>query len=339
MHLARFYNANSRRWEPVRSDEYKAETHGDDLLCGDFNCTAKMAFRKATTTHGGSFVRAAHFATRPHKHHIDDCKMIAGQEPGNQKSSSLKKAVQDGTPVLLNLNMNAGLPLSHHFGSARDAKYLNTPYANWTRKNEYYPVSVTETDSLVNIFNAVSCEQGAEALGNFQIGHQQNIMDFDSFYIGDDEDKIKSLVRSLYMREETALQGQNDVYGFPRLIKFKPTKKEFQKQAHRKLVSGSRVFLNRRGPTALILLQNLCLDSHENTRALLENENSYVVASPHINRESLSSIFKGFRDGQKGNLYISLNWIVNSAAQFCRDNTRQKATNPGFQYSLPAPVI
>jgi hypothetical protein len=270
-------------------------------------------FRKGGLTHGGSFPRVAHFVTKPNQSHSENCSLVSENAEASI-NEGLVSAIQSGKEILVNLNMEVGKPLRLNFGSSRDAKNLDTPYARWLRTHNYYPISVNNVTDLVNVFNKVSSIGGDKALEKVTIGHEQQVLQFNDFFLDNDGESIKKLVKSMYMGRMASNDNHN-VESFPRLIRFKPTKKAHKSGQKSPNVFGSPLFLNRRENTALILLQKLELQKQSLRSDILQNNESYVLAIPSIDKEQLSRVFNLFQLQKKKNIYVRMNWKLSSQDQ------------------------
>lgn len=293
----------------IRVEDYERAAHRGHTLCGDFNCQARVYYRRETRTHGDVALRVPHFATMPGDTHIDGC---THHNPDSETRAlrSLEIALAAGQKILINLNINVGLSAGDDFGPAADPHAGNTPYARFMRAGGYFAVSANSANDLLRYRAALLRSGAPDAMARTYVGHRHELRKFENVFIGEDKKKLRTLFNTLALGDGVMQQGpQQTMTGFPRLFQFTPTKKTRDDGGRSGKINGTSQCISNAGEPGVILLQNLGLRDPGLRRDILENGATYVLAAPTISRGAV-------RKDDRGTSFVTMNWQIFSEGQY-----------------------
>lgn len=309
MFEARYKAEGDSAAHTVRVEDYERATHRGHLLCGDFNCAARLYYRDESRAYGDLKIRVPHFATMPHDKHRDGCTHY-NPDTDERVLRDLRGALLAGQRVLVNLNIDVGLSLGDHFSRAAEPAQAHTPYGKFMRAGNYFAVSARSVNDMLRIRRALMRSGVEGALARAYVGHRHDIRKFENVFIGAERAKLKMLFNSLSRGEGVMMRGpQQLVTGFPRVIHFTPTKKTQREGLRSGKINGTRHCISRAGEDGVILLQNLDAGDRALRRDILENTASYILAAPTVERGA------PLRHGK----FVTMSWRVQGEGQFMAD--------------------
>ncbi|MCD8562882.1 MAG: hypothetical protein LRY54_02250 [Alphaproteobacteria bacterium] len=291
MFEARYVPREGDSPQKIRVEDYDPTVHKDRLLCGDFNCVARLHYRKGSLTKGASVERSPHFVTFENTAHRPDC---THQSPDVEAAGlkNLEEALRAGHKVLINLNMK----LSHAF---KNAARGNTPYERFRAEHagRYLPVSVKSVSDILSIREALKESGYDNAFSRTYIGYRGQICEFDDFFIGDNPQKLRTLFNALHgMPEPGDMFSWHHAANFPRVIEFRPTQKTREKgrQSDRSgwFMNGTPCNIARLGEPDKILLQELKSENMAMRSDILLHGSTYVLGVPFSGRQPKDLTFR-----------------------------------------------
>lgn len=311
MFEARFAGTEEEKAEGavIRVEDYRKETHRGHLLCGDFNCAARLYYRDEARAFGDVKLRVPHFATFPRDVHRDEC---THHNPDTEERvlRNLRAALIAGQRILVNLNLDLGLSLGDDFSRAAEPAREDTPYGRFLRRGNYFAVSAKSVGDMMRLRNALVRSGHEDALRRAYVGHRHEIRKFENVFIGMEKEKLRILFNGLSAGDGVMMAGPHTVVtGFPRVIHFTPTQKTRREGLRSGKINGTSQWVGRAGAEGFVLLQNLGLKDGALRRDILENAASYVLAAPTVDRAA------GLRDGK----FAMISWRVQSEAQYMAD--------------------
>ncbi len=264
----------------------------------DLDTAAPMGFHRSYWRKGfeekvsACFARAAGYGDNDH---VFD----------HESARNLSESLEEGKHVLLSLNLD----LSYR---ALDFRKMNapegTPLEQWIGRNRrnYMSVSVksaSELRGVIKDIHSISPEHFRD--GKISALYRGGVLPYASFYLGANEQRLSTLHNEMAALKGALPKGETRAIGFPRLMRFKPTKKTLQYKG----ADGLRGNVIWRDESKTRLFSQLVFsDENEKTSAeqirIFERlrsaqEGLYVVASPSISRGHLRGEWRQLR------------WIIN----------------------------
>lgn len=307
---ARYIPEGKDEAQAIRVEDYEAAKHRGHTLCGDFNCQARLYYRREGRKFGDLISSVPHFATMPGDKHIDKC---THHNPDTETRTlrSIEIALREGRNILINLNMDTGLSLGDEFGAAADPYDVTTPYGRFLLRGNHVAFSAKSANDLLRYRAALLRTGIADALARTYVGHRHELRKFENVFIADDKKKLKTLFNSLSAGQGVMLQGpQQMVTGFPRLFLFEPTKKTQAEGARTGKINGTSQCISDAGEPGIILLQNLGMRDRAVRRDILENSATYILAAPTLNRATSN------KKAGKGASFVTLSWQIHGESQY-----------------------
>lgn len=303
MFEARYVPREGGTPQKIRVEDYDRAVHKDRLLCGDFNCVARLHYRKGSLTKGASVERSPHFVTFENTAHRPDC---THQSPDieAQGLKNIEEALRSGHKILINLNMT----LSHAFKSAARG---NSPYERFRAEHagRYLPVSVKSVSDILSIREVLTESGYDDALRRSYVGYRGQLCVLDDFFIGDNPGKLRTLFNALHGTPEPGeLFSWRHAPNFPRIIEFKPTQKTREKGRQNDgvgwLMNGTPCNIARPGEPDKILLQELKSGNPAIRSDILLHGSAYVLGVPFSGRQP------------KNPTYRTIGWQITGEEQY-----------------------
>jgi len=302
----------------IRVEDYEHDKHRGKTLCGDFNCGARLYYRREGRKFGDLISSVPHFATMPKDKHIENC---THHNPDTETRTlrSIQIALREGRKILINLNIDTGLSLGDDFGPAADPYDTRTAYGRFLARANHLALSAKSANDLLRYRAALLRSDVTDALAQTYVGHRHELRKFENVFIANDKKKLKKLFNSLAAGEGVMMQGpQQMVTGFPRLFLFEPTKKTQAEGARTGKINGTAQCISDVGEPGVILLQNLGMRDRTVRRDILENSATYILAAPTLNRAA------AVKPAGKGASFVTLNWQIHGESQYAADPAAPK---------------
>jgi hypothetical protein len=302
---ARYIPEDGGPAKSLRAEDYDAAVHRHNVLCGDFNCQARLFYRNQSMRFGNVLYRMPHFVTFADSKHIDDCTHF---NPSTEEKAlrRIPEALAAGKNILVNINVDLGLPSV----AGADPRDTGTAYGRFLAKSNHLAVSVKSASDLLRVRDTLVRAGGEAALARTYAGHQLELRRFENVFIGDEKEKLKTLFNALAQGEGAVMRGpQAQVTGFPRLFLFTPTKNTAEHGTRAKYINGTSQFLTRRGDKVVLLAQTLGMHDISVRQDILGGRPAYVLAVPVFNPAAA----KPMRDGR---IQERLSWRIVSESQY-----------------------
>lgn len=286
---ARHIPADGSPAKNLRAEDYEDARHKHNILCGDFNCQARLFYRNQSMRFGNVVYRMPHFVTFANSAHIENC---THYNPSTEEKAlrRIPDALAAGKNILVNINVDLGL------GSVEgaDPHDTRTPYGRFLAKNNHLAVSVKSASDLLRVRETLMRAGGAEALARTYAGHQLEIRQFANVFIGPDREKLKTLYNALARGEGAMMRGpQAQVTGFPRLFLFTPTKNTAEHGTRARYINGTSQYLRGKGADVVLLAQTLGMHDVGVRQDILGGRQAYVLAAPVFNPASAVRLCDG----------------------------------------------
>lgn len=223
----------------------------------------------------------------------------------HNRAQNLSENLKAGKNVLLSLNLD----LSYRALDFRKMKApSDVPLEQWISRSRsnYVSVSVSSVEALRAVIKSIYA-QSPDHFSQGKVGalYRGGVLPYSSFYLGAKRERLSDLYEDMSRLKGALPKGETRAIGFPRMIRFEPTKTTLEKKGCEGLKGN--VYWREESRTRLFS-QLVFSDEQEKTDAeqirifekLRESQRGlYVLASPSISR--------GYLRGE----WRQLRWIIN----------------------------
>ncbi len=289
----------------LRAEDYDPAVHRHNVLCGDFNCQARLHYRSQSMRFGDVEYRLPHFVTYRGEEHIEGCTHF---NPSTEERALLNipRALAEGKKILVHINMDMGLPRAEDM----DPNDQSTVYGRFRKREKPHAVSVKSASDLLRVHDVLMRTGGDEAVNSAYVGHHLELRKFANVFIGDQKEKLKTLFNALAKGEGAVMPGpQAQVIGFPRLFLFTPTKRTVEQGTRARHINGTSQFLAQRGDKVFLLAQTLGMHDMSVRQDILGGRPAYVFAVPVFNPAAAKTL-------PDGRIQERLSWRIASESQY-----------------------
>lgn len=238
MFYARYTDPKTGTQSVIAPRAYDAATHEGHLTCMEPGCPAHVHHVAEHATHGNAGFRRAHFAQNRGAIHKDACPALTPDDPRNAKRFAIETALDQGIPILLNMNMETPMrPLASFNAKARGPN--GNPYQDWIYTVAHISYAMHDMCECASVLARIVGYGGAEALDRVHIGHQGDIRKIRDVMIGvQDKAQSVALFDGLYGRVLNR-PDRDKAQGFPRLLGFVPSYASATRQVGDNVLQGA----------------------------------------------------------------------------------------------------
>ncbi|TVQ85914.1 MAG: hypothetical protein EA357_00015, partial [Micavibrio sp.] len=153
-------------------------------------------------------------------------------------SKNVQEALREGHKILLSLNAD----LSYRALDYRQMKMtLSQPLERWIEHNRdrYLSVSLKSADEVVQTIKTIHVYAPDALKTSVFALYRGGVMPYPRFYIGKNEEKLGSIFDGMKGLYDSLPRGETRAIGFPRLMRFVPTKTTLEQKGVKGLKGNS----------------------------------------------------------------------------------------------------
>ncbi len=308
--LARLFDEQANAFRTIaQGDVSRAFARHAMILCPHEGCGAEMRpIGPAPMVEGDpAKSRRGHFNTKDHHQHAATCPE-SGRTPQLRKIKSVCDAIDQGIPVLVNLDFDTGLNPRKPVADFNIPGHYDRPapcltFRQWERDareqqyerpQPYVAVAMHDAAEVAQLIKKVSQYDNGVGLPLLHFRAGDTVQQYRQFTVYDRRDALKSLVLLLGRAYQP---GMTTVQAAPKMLFFWPSKTKGRAVDGFKSVKGERIITNL--PVSHYFDIHVHLADDEAQRLLTGHEGpSAVVARPYLLGEEARSLKIALQSGR-----------------------------------------